>query len=85
MGKLPKFNAENEDHNIKVTSCLKSVHFKKPVTLKSLIDKQTGINEQDWKKGLTLLPYLLSKLINEHSKLKIHTNNVGREFSKDNQ
>ena len=76
MGKLPKFNAENEDHNIKVTSCLKSVHFKKPVTLKSLIDKQTGINEQD---------YLLSKLINEHSKLKIHTNNVGREFSKDNQ
>jgi hypothetical protein len=50
-----------------------------------LIDKQTGINEQDWKKGLTLLSYLLSKLINAHSKLKIHTNNVGREFSKDNQ
>ena len=33
-------------------------------TLKSLIDEQTGINEQGWKK-VTLIAYLLSKLINE--------------------
>ena len=36
-------------------------------TLKSLIDEQTGINEQAWKKSATLLAYLLSKLINEQS------------------
>ena len=35
------------------------------LTLKSLIDEQTGINEQAWKKSATLLAYLLSKLINE--------------------
>ena len=35
-------------------------------TLKSLIDKQTGINKQAWKK----FAYLLSRLINEqHEKL----------------
>ena len=34
-------------------------------TLKSLIEKQTGINEQGWKKNDTLLAYLLSKSINE--------------------
>ena len=33
--------------------------------MKSLIDEQTGINEQGWKKGVILLAYLLSKLINE--------------------
>ena len=33
-------------------------------TLKSLIDEQTRINEQGWKKNSTLLAYLLSKIIN---------------------
>ena len=33
--------------------------------LKSLIEEQTGINEQGWKKKLTLPAFLLSKLINE--------------------
>ena len=37
------------------------------LTLKSLIDEQTGINEQAWKKSATLLAYLLSKLINKQS------------------
>jgi hypothetical protein len=34
-------------------------------TLKSLIDKQTGIKEQGLKKNATLLAYLLSKSKNE--------------------
>ena len=34
-------------------------------TLKSLIEEQTGINEQGWKKSAALLAYLLSKSINE--------------------
>ena len=36
-------------------------HLWVSITLKSLIDEETGINEQ----GATLLAYLLSKLINE--------------------
>ena len=34
-------------------------------TLKSLIEEQTRINEQAWKKNAALLAYLLCKLINE--------------------
>ena len=35
------------------------------VTLKSLIEEQTGINEQGWEKIPPCLLFLLSKLINE--------------------
>ena len=56
--------------------------IRKSPTLKSLIDKQTGINEQGWKKNATLFAYLLSKSINEqggifrllHEKLRVGRN-----------
>jgi hypothetical protein len=35
------------------------------LTLKSLIEEKTGINEQGWKKNSTLPAFLLGKLINE--------------------
>ena len=38
-------------------------------TLKSLIDKQTGINEQGWKKVPPWFTYLLSILINEQGRI----------------
>ena len=62
------------------------VSFYRLLTLKSLIDEQTEINEQDWKKNSILPAFLLSKLINEqggifsllHEKLQAGWKNLSK-------